>query len=368
MKFSCFTDKLREGITNVQRAVASKSTLPALEGILIATDSDKIILSGYDLEIAIKTSIEANITTEGCVVVNARLFSEMIKKAQTDYVLIEVDDNMTMTVTSGSCAFTIMAIDANEYPELPPIDEKDSIEINSELLKSMVSETIFSVSTSEDKPVHTGILFEVKPDNMRLVAVDSSRFAIRNEKIDSGKNMRFIIPAKTMNEVMKLIGENDEKIKINVGTRHVSFNVGKFLVISRLLEGDFLDYNSAIPTTDSTIVEINTQDFINSIDRMSLLIIERITTPVRCVFENNVVYLKCATALGKASDSIDCKTEGDSIEIGFNNRYMLDALKAVEDDTVKLVFSGPHMPIKVLPVDGDEFLYIILPIRLKENN
>lgn len=367
MKFTCATDTLKEGITNVQRAVSSKSALPALEGILIATDSDKIILSGYDLEIAIKTTIEADVQTEGCVVVNARLLGEMVRKAQTATVSIEVDDNMTMTVRSGACAFTIMAIDANEYPELPSIDERDSIEIDCGILRSMVSETIFSVSVSDDKPVHTGILFEIKPDNIRLVAVDSSRFAIRNEKIESGKQMRFIIPSKTLSEVLKLISEDDETLRINVGIRHASFNVGDFLVITRLLEGDFLDYASAVPQVNKTEVQIDTQEFINSIDRMSLLITERIKSPVRCIFENNVVYLKCATALGKASDSIDCVTDGDQLEIGFNNRFMLDALRAVEDDTVKIVFGGPQQPIKVIPTEGEKFLYLIMPIRLKDS-
>lgn len=365
MKFKCSTDILSEGIINVQRAVSSKSALPALEGILIATDTDKIILSGYDLEIAIKTTIDADIQTEGCVVVNARLFGDIIKKADSDIVSIEVDDNMTMTVRSGACAFSIMTIDANEYPELPPVEEKDSIEVSGELLRSMVSETIFSVSNSEDKPVHTGILFEIEENNIRLVAVDSSRFAVRNEAIECGKKMRFIIPAKTLSEVLKLIGE-ESSVKINVDARHVSFNIGKFLVISRLLEGDFLDYSS-IPDNRITTVEVRTDELISSIDRMSLLIVERIASPVRCIFEDNTIFVKCETSLGKASDSVDCVIEGEQLQIGFNNRFMLDALKAVKDDTVKLAFGGPTQAIRIVPVSGNKFLYLIMPIRLKES-
>lgn len=366
MKFICDTQTFSEGITNVQRAVSNKATLPALEGILIATDTDKIILSGYDLDIAIKTTIDTNVITEGCVVVNARLLGEIVKKAQTDTISVEVDDKMIMTIRSGACAFTIVAIDANEYPELPTIDEKDSIEIESDMLKKMVSDTIFSVSTSDEKPVHTGILFEIKEDNIRLVAVDSSRFAIRNEQIENGKNMRFIIPSKTLSEVIKLIDEENMSIRISVGTRHASFDVGEFLVISRLLEGDFLDYNSAIQDYNSTEIIINTKDFISSIDRMSLLITERLKAPVRCLFEENEVSLKCVTSLGKANDTVECKMSGSPLEIGFNNRFMTDALKAVEDEEVKIIFGGPQMPIKVMPIESDKFLYLIMPIRLQD--
>lgn len=365
MRFICNTQSLCEGVTNVQRAVASKATLPALEGILIATDGDKIILSGYDLEIAIKTTIDANISEEGCIVVNARLFGDIIKKAQTETVSIEVDDNMIMTVRYGGCAFSITAIDANDYPDLPPIEENDSIEIDGELLRSMVSETIFSVSQSDDKPVHTGILFEITDGNIRLVAVDSTRFAIRNERIGGDKNMRFIIPAKTLNEVLKLI-DDDDKVQLNIDSRHVSFNIGKFFVISRLLDGDFLDYTS-IPDNRTTIATINTQDFIAAIDRMSPLIVERLASPVRCTFEDNTVYLKCETVLGKASDNIDCTIDGEQLEIGFNSKYMLDALKAVEDEEIKIAFGGPTQAIRILPVEGDCFSYLIMPIRLKDN-
>lgn len=365
MKFICNTQDLCEGVTNVQRAVSSKATLPALEGILIATDGDKIILSGYDLEIAIKTTVEANVGVEGCIVVKAHVFSEIIKKAHTETVSIEVDDNMNMIVRYGGCAFSIAAIDANEYPELPPIEENDSIEIDGELLHSMVSETIFSVSQSDDKPVHTGILFEISEGNIRLVAVDSTRFAIRNERIGGDKSMRFIIPAKTLSEVLKLIDDGDS-VKISIDSRHVSFNIGKFLVISRLLDGDFLDYTS-IPDIRTTIATINTQDFVASIDRMSPLIVERLSSPVRCTFEDNSVYLKCETALGKASDTIDCTIDGEQLEIGFNSRYMIEALRAIEDEEIKIAFGGPNQAIRILPIEGDCFHYLIMPIRLKES-
>lgn len=362
MKFSCFAQPLCDGIMNVQRAVASKATIPALEGILISTDGDKIILSGYDLEIAIKTTVEANVAEEGSVVVKARILGEIVRKAQSDIISIEVNDDLIMTVRSGAWDFTIAAIDANEYPELPPVEINDNITLNGKMFKSMVAETIFSVSTSDDRPVNTGILFEINEDNIRLVAVDSNRFAIRNEDIENGKQMRFIIPAKTLSEVVKLI-DDEEEVNINVDSRHVSFNVGNFLVISRLLEGDFLDYSS-IPDNRTTEVEVNTAELISSIECVSLMI-DRLTTPVKCKIEQNKVSLRSETALGKAHGSIDCKMSGDELIIGFNGKFMLDALRAVKDETVKIVFGGPIQPIRIIPTEGEKFLYLIMPIRFR---
>ncbi|MBQ2676896.1 MAG: DNA polymerase III subunit beta [Clostridia bacterium] len=365
MKFVCSTYDICEAVTNVQRAVSTKSSLPALEGILLKAENNLITMSGYDLEIAITTTCQANIVNEGSVILNARLFGEILKKIPGDKVEIETDNKLSARISSGATEFSIMAMAAEEYPELPAINDNSSIEIDCEILRSMVSQTIFAVSTTDIKPVHTGILFEVDDDNLKLIAVDGYRLAIRNEKIKNSGSMRFIIPSKTLNEIMKLMGEDDKTVKFNIGSRHISFDVGNFLVISRLLEGEFLDYRSAIPQGAATTVVVNTKSFTNSIDRISLLITDRLKSPVRCVFENNEISMRCTTAMGKASDKLECSINGDSLEIGFNNKYFLDALRAVDSDMVKIELNGATSPIKILPCDGDDFLFLVLPVRLK---
>ena len=348
MKFSCNTQALGEAVMNVSRAVSGKSALPALEGILIATDGDKIILSGYDLEIAIKTTVRATVAEEGCAVLSAKLFGEMIRKADSESITLSVDEKQAAVITAGNSKFSIMAIDANDYPELPAISDNRSIEIDCEMLKSMVEQTIFAVSTSETRPVHTGILFEIEDENLRLIAVDGYRLAIRNEKINNTGSMRFIIPAKTLNEILKLIGENDKTVQFHVAARHISFDVGNFLVISRLLEGDFLDYKSAIP--DGAAVTVIT---------------DRLKSPVRCTFEENKAFLRCTTAIGRASDVVDCSISGGGVEVGFNNKYFLDAMRAVDSDQVKIELGTPKTPIKILPMEGDSFLFLVVPVILK---
>ena len=365
MKIICNTFELREAVINVQRAVSSKSSLPALEGILLKTQGQKLILSAYDLEIAIKTSIFANIISEGSVVLNAKIFSEIIKKVSGEKVQIEIDDKLNATISSATSEFTIMAIDATEFPELPTINENANITMDSDILKSMISQTIFAVSTSDIKPVHTGILFEIENNNIKLVAVDGYRLAIRNEKIDTDIKIKFVVPAKTLNEIIKLVDEEEKQLQINVGSRHISFIIGEFLVVSRLLVGDFLDYKTAIPSGATVSVMTNTRDFIDAIERISLLITDRIKSPVRCTFSNNKADIKCVTAMGKASDTVECTVNGEAMEIGFNNKYFLDAMRAVESDMVKIELNGATSPIKILPKDGDNFLFLVLPVRLK---
>lgn len=365
MKIICNTFEIRDAVLNVQRAVSSKSSLPALEGILLKTQGDKLVLSGYDLEIAIKTEINANIINEGAIVLNAKLLAEIIKKVTADKVQIEIDSKLNATISSGSSEFTIMAIDAAEFPELPAIDQNENISINCDVLKSMVSQTIFAVSTSDIKPVHTGILFEINNDSLKLVAVDGYRLAIRQEKIENDTTMKFVVPAKTLNEIVKLIGDEDETIQLNVGSRHISFIVSDFLVVSRLLEGEFLDYKTAIPSGATANVIINTRDVIEAVERISLLITDRIKSPVRCTFSNNKADLRCTTSMGRASDSVECKIDGEALEIGFNNKYFLDAVRAVDCDIVKLELNGPTSPIRIIPTQGDNFLFLVLPVRLK---
>lgn len=368
MKFVCEAGLLSEAVANVSRSVCTKATIPALEGILISTDTNRIILSGYDLELAIKTSVDAVVEEEGCAVLNARLFGEIIRKSGTSRISVAVDERLNAVITSGETEFTVMAANPNDFPELPEISDEKMLEIDCEILKSMVTQTIFAVATSEIRPVHTGILFEVEQDNIRLIAVDGYRLAVRNEKIKTDTQMKFIVPAKALHELLKLIGDDDKTVKFNVGRRHVSFDIGAFFVISRLLDGDFLDYNTAVVPGATLTVLAKTKDLIDAVDRISLLITDRIKSPVRCTFEDQKAFVRCTTTIGKASDVVSCETTGDPVEIGFNNRYFLDAMRAVDCDVVKLELNGAASPIKIMPTDSDSFLFLVVPVRLKAEN
>ena len=364
MKFSCLRSDLSTAVNNVQRAVAVKASIPALEGILIKAYNGNLILSGYDLEIGITTDMEATVDIEGEIVVSAKLFGDIIRKLPQEIVTIETDDRMVTYITSGNAAYQIVGISTAEYPDLPKFEETDKIIINGGILRDMIRQTIYAVSDNTSKPIYTGSLFEIKNKILTIVSIDGYRMAIRKENIDSDSSNEFVIPKKTQSEVLKLIVNEDEDVEIIIGQRHTMFKVGKFYVISRLIEGTFIDYNSTIPKGTDTEVIVNTREITQAVERMGLLASEKIPSPVKCTFSGDEITLTCKTTMGKANDSISTTIAGKDVEIGFNNRYFLDALKNCETDEIKLILNGGLSPMIVKPVKSDDFLYLVVPMRI----
>lgn len=230
----------------------------------------------------------------------------------------------------------------------------------------MVRQTIFAVAVNDSKVVHTGVKFDISGNILKLIAIDGFRLAVRKENIDySGDDISFIVPAKTLSEIMKLMNDDDGNISLGVGKRHIVFEIGSYSVVSRLLEGEFLNYESAIPPKCTTRVRVNTRDMINSIDRASLIISEKYKSPIKCVFADNMIRLSSVTSLGTASDSVSAEIDGDDVEIGFNNKYLTDALRVADTDEVNFKLNGPVSPIIILPPEGDSFLFLVLPVRIK---
>ena len=368
MKIVCSTELLSEACQNVQRVVSTKTSIPAIEGIYLKALGNELMLTGYDLEVGINTSIEAKVEEPGAIILNARILCEILRKLPAETVRIEADARQLCVIKCGEVEYKIVGIAADEYPELPTVTGSYPIIVESNTLSNMIRQTIFAVSKNDTKIVHTGIKFEIKRGLIRLVAVDGFRLAIRTEEIKyTGEDISFIVPAKTLGEINKLI-ENDEVISMNVGKRHIIFEIGKYSIISRLLDGEFLDYNAAIPKSLTTEVNVNTKNFIDSIERASLLITDRTKTPIRCVFDENIIKVSVVASLGTASDKLSCKTEGNRVEIGFNNTFLLDALRACDIDDVKITLNGPLSPITIVPPEGDKFLFLVLPVRLKNEN
>ncbi len=368
MKIVCNTEILSEACQNVSRVVSTKTSIPAIEGIYLKAIGNELILTGYDLEVGINTSIEAKVEEPGSIIINARILCDILRKLPAEVVRIEADERQLCIIRCGEAEYKIVGIAAEEYPELPTVSGGYPIIVESGTLSDMVRQTIFAVSKNDTKIVHTGIKFEITRDQIRLVAVDGFRLAIRTEQIKySGEDMSFIVPAKTLSEVIKLI-DNCEVISMNIAKRHIIFEVGNYSIISRLLDGEFLDYNSAVPKSLTTEVNVNVKTFIDSIERTSLLITDRLKSPLRCIFDENMIKISTVTSLGTANDKLACKTEGNRVEIGFNNIFLLDALKACSLDEVKITLNGPLSPITIVPPEGDNFLYLVLPVRLKNEN
>lgn len=364
MKINVLRTDLANAVSNVSRAVSGKASIPALEGILIKAYGQKISISGYDLEIGITTTIDATISSQGEIVVSARLFSEIVRKLPEEVVCIETDDRMITYITSGQAEYQIVGMSSIEYPDLPTFEENQSFEINGGILKDMIRQTVYAVSDNNAKPIYTGSLFELSDKKFRIVAIDGYRMALRQEEIDSEVEASFVVPGKTEQEVLKLISSEDSNVKIIIGLRHLMFKVDDYTVISRLIEGVFLDYKSTIPKTSKTETVVNTRLLINSVDRMSLLNGDKIQSPVRCLFRNDEIRLSCSSAIGKANDVITAPIMGEEVEIGFNNRYLLEALRNVDTDEVKITLNGGLSPMIITPVKGDSFVSLVVPMRL----
>ena len=365
MKILCSRQQLVEAVSNVQRAVSTKSSVPALEGILLRASGSDLTLCGYDLELGMTTFLEATVEEPGSVVLSARLFGDIVRRMPADTVFIGADEKFMTTITSGASEYSIVGIPSQEFPELPSVTAETPVTISQAVLKSMIRQTIFAVADTDAKPIHTGTLFEIGGGRIRLVSVDGYRLALREEPVSCGEEVSFVVPGKTLSEVLKLIKDDDSDLTMQVGRRHILFNIGSYTVISRLLEGEFLDYNAAIPKASSTEIFVWTRSFIESVERVSLLITDRLKSPVRCIFSGNEIRVSCSTSIGRANDQIEAKITGNDVEMGFNNRYLLDALRNTEGDEVRIELNGPLSPMKILPKEGDSFLFLVLPVRLK---
>ena len=240
--------------------------------------------------------------------------------------------------------------------------------IKTGVLKDMIDRTLYAVSQDEKKPAHTGELFEILPDKLTVVALDGYRLAIVERPVTAVKDIRIIVPSKTMTEVAHLLPNDDEEpVHISANRRYVVFMAGGYTIMSRLIEGEFLNYRNVIPADSRTRVTIDTKEFIETIERASLIITERLKNPLRISFTEGRVVVRCQTNLGRVVDEFNADCEGDEVEIGFNNRYLLDALRNARTEKVRMEISGPLSPVKVLPAEGNDFLYLVLPVRFKND-
>lgn len=366
MKMSFSKTEMSEALNNISRAVPQRATIPALEGVKLCLINGKLEITGYDLEIGIQTVIDAESDDYGEYVFNSRLFSDIIRKMPTDTVTVEINTNLTARIFGGNAEYNIMAMSADEYPSIPEANQERKITIPQPLLKNMINQTIFAVAVSESKPILTGELFEIEDGSFNLVAIDGYKLAIRNEMLKTDQNYNFVIKARSLSEIAKLLGDDDsEMTEIFVSKKHINFKISNYTVISRLLEGEFHNYRGAMPKEYETDVIIDTKPFIDCLDRCTLLLNDKVKAPVRCAFSDGEVKISCTSTIGKLSDEMDAEINGPEVEIGFNCRYLLDALRAAESDKVRLSLSGSASPMRIMPIDGDSFTFLVLPVRLR---
>ena len=362
MQFSCTRQDLCACIANVSRAVSGKSSLPALEGILIRAEAGHITMYGYNLELGIWGDMEGNIIEEGEIILNARHFSDICRRLPSESVNLSVDKKQMATIKSGKAEFSLIGIAASEFPEMPFLADGKEFELDGGMLADMISRTLFCVAASDVKPIWTGTYFEFKDDRLRLVSVDGYRMAIREEPLNCMEDGSFIIPGRTLTELLKFL-EEGTVVSIRAGKKHVLFEVGDYTVITRLIEGEFVNYEAAIPKNFVTELRINTAELIESVERASVLITERLRSPIKLNITDECIGISCVTAQGKVFDEADfISKQGENFEIGFNNKYLLDALRSSGCDEVRVLLGGSEAPIRVLPLEGESFIFVVVPI------
>ena len=367
LKFSCEKALLQLAVNTASRTVATKSSIPALEGLLLE-GTEVLTLSGYNMQTGIRTRLEADIREGGRIVLNSRLFGDIIRKMPDDVIVFSADEKYMVTLTCGDTRFEILGLSADDYPEMPEVDDEYTFTMQQGILKAMINQTSFAVSTNENRPIHTGSLFEVGIDGVTVVSVDGFRLALRREKIEKleGGAFRFVCPGSALNEVEKICEDSEEPVTVILGKRHIMFKTGTTQLICRKLEGEFLDYKNAIPRNNPIRLTVDTKVMLSRLDRVSVVISEKLKSPVRCQMGNSSVVLSAKTGNGEAVDVCPVEGDGQELEIGFNNRYLMDALRYAPAEQVVMELNTGISPCVMTPVDGsDSFLYMVLPVRLK---
>ena len=369
MKFTCEKALLVSALSVTGRAVAQKSTIPCLEGILIRAGL-ALQLTGFNLETGITVHVGAQVQEAGSCVMPSRLFFDIVRKLPDDMVSITVDDDLQVSIRGGASSFKITAMDADDYPELPDVNGKKGISMPQSALREMIGGTIFSVSENQSRPIHTGCLMEVKDDSITMVAVDSFRLARRTYHCEepTGRELKFVVPATGLKEVEKILTDTDEPATFTLGDKHILFEIGDALLVCRILEGEFIDWRRVVPSNSETLLTANVSELTSSIERVSPIVSEKFKSAVRCVFGDNVADFYTANAIGTAHDTCNVAGNGDEMEIGFNCRYLLDALRAVPSEEVTLELQNGLSPIVFTPCnDKHDFAYMVLPVRLRSN-
>lgn len=370
MKLVCEKNTLVNAISIVSRTVSPKSSLAFLEGIYMSAD-DELRMTGYNLETGITVTLEAKIHQPGECVMPARMFADIVRKLPDDVVIVEVDENYRVTIKGGVASFQLMASAADEYPQLPAVEEESAVRLPQNALRELISGTIFAVSDDTANAIYTGCLVEAQGDSITMVAIDGYRMAKRawHKEGASFPAMSFVVPSAALKELEKILESDEEKeVRFTLGKKHISFSVENATLICRLLEGKFAEWRRFIPASTPIQLVANVAELTATVERVGLIVSEKYKSPVRCLFSRDGAQFRTVTTIASATDGCRLAGDGKDTEIGFSCRYMLEALKAVPTQEVTLLLSGGLSPILLVPCEADskdvDYTYLIQPVRL----
>lgn len=366
MKFYCDTKALCDAVNIVSKAVAVKSPIPHLEGILIEARGGVITLLGNNLEISIKTSVSANISEEGSIVLNSKMFSDIIRKLPQDVCEISTNEKNNVSIICKNADYKIVGLNADEFPQPPQVAKKSSIKIKSEKIREIIGKTLFAVSMDNARKILTGSLYEIENNVLTVVAVDGYRLALTKMEIEEDiEDASFIIPGKTQSEISKIIsGSNEEDIVISFSDNYALIEGEGIIITSRLIEGEFFSYKNTIPSESKYVVKTDCYAFSKAIERVEPIIDEVSKNCVRFTFGNGKIMISCETVLGKVNDVVECDYYGEELQIGFNYKYLHDAVSRCDSEEIELKMNSPFNPLIINCPDNENLLYMVLPVRI----
>ena len=364
MKFLCEKGKLQEAISIVQKAITGKSPMPILEGILINATGSTITLIASDIDLSIETKIESEVIEEGTLVVDAKIFGEIIRKLPSSKITIETRENNIINIHCEKSDFDLVHMNGADFPNIPVINENMFFSIPQGTLKNMIKGTSFAVAQDETRPILTGVLFEVKNRELSLVALDGYRLALRNELIDTDNTISTVIPGKTLNEVYKILEDSEELVNITFTQNHILFNLGLTKIISRLLEGEFIKYESIIPQEYKLKAAINRTELLGCIERASLMAKEGNSNLIKFDIQPDTLIITSNSQLGKVKEEVNINLQGETLEIAFNSKYLIDVLKIMDDEEIIMELTSSISPCIIKNKDSQNCQYLVLPVRL----
>lgn len=366
MKFICNQQTLLKALNTVSKAVTSRNTLPILKGILLNVEGNKLKLLASDLELSIEKTIDIESGTDGSTVVQAKLFMDIIRKLPGGDVLIEEEENDILFIQSGKSEFKIVGLSAEEFPSFGEEENNDKITFDKEILKEMIRKTSFSASIDESKGVIVGVLTELKKDSLNMVALDGFRMAIVREKVENEDERKIIIAAKIMNEINKIIAESEGEgyIDLFVGEKKATALLDDTKIVMRLLDGEFIKYKDILPKEHKCKVKVSRSEIFESIERASIFSREGKNNLIKVSIEDDMMTITSRSEEGNVKEELAIEKEGIDVEIGFNSKYILDAIKVIDDEEIIMEFNSSVNPCLIKPVDGDRYEYLILPVRI----
>lgn len=369
MEILCSVDLMNENINIVSKAVSARSAMPVLEGIYINAGADgKLVMKANDMELCIETDCEADVIAPGEIVINAKLFGNIIKSLKSEKVHIIANDNNVL-IKGGKAKFELPLISAAEFPDIAKPENGNLIRISKSILKDMISKTVFAVAVVDTRPVLMGCLLEIKGNNLRMVAVDGYRMAVRNAVVeDEFEDNSIIIPTKALNEITKILKEDgDEYVNVSWSGNHALFEFDGCRMYTRLIEGEYINYESIINLDSPEIIECDTRDLFDAVQRAALILSGENGKSVKMRIADNNINISCESSFGSVDDNIEAEGASFELTIGFNHRYLIDALKSCDCERVKIKMKASRNPMIIEPEEGNEFLYLVLPVRLNED-